>query len=143
MAQSNEDPAGVSRGANSTSNAEHDNNGGTHSSGNGGAQDRAPGGEPFEPSAGKAGNESGGAQGASTSAPFEPSTGKAGKAGKAGNGRGSAQAAKPVKRYELIKVSDIAPRVIDWLWPGHLARGELAILTGSANRRCIASWWPR
>jgi hypothetical protein len=46
---------------------------------------------------------------------------------------GGAQAAKPAKRYELIKVSDITPRVIDWLWPGHLACGELAILTGAPD----------
>jgi hypothetical protein len=54
MAQSNEDPAGANRGANtnSTSNDEAHSNGGTHSSGNGGAQGQytsAPKEEPFDP----------------------------------------------------------------------------------------------
>jgi hypothetical protein len=51
MAQSNEDPAGISRGAENPSSSSS-SNGGTHSSGNGSAQDQsanAPRGEPFEP----------------------------------------------------------------------------------------------
>jgi hypothetical protein len=40
------------------------------------------------------------------------------------------ESAKPAVGYELIKVSDIVPRAVLWIWPGHLACGELAILTG-------------
>jgi hypothetical protein len=43
------------------------------------------------------------------------------------------EAAKPASSYELLKVSDITPRVINWHWPGHLACGELAILTGAPD----------
>jgi hypothetical protein len=32
--------------------------------------------------------------------------------------------------YELIKASAVVKRAVQWWWPGHLARGELEILTG-------------
>jgi hypothetical protein len=40
------------------------------------------------------------------------------------------ESAKPAVGYELIKASTITPRIVRWLWPGHLACGELEILTG-------------
>jgi hypothetical protein len=68
MAQStNEDPAGVSRGAENEhsahSNGDAHNNEGTHNSSNGGAQDTSTS-APFEPSAGKTGNGEGSSGGA-------------------------------------------------------------------------------
>jgi CRISPR-associated protein Cmr3 len=40
------------------------------------------------------------------------------------------EAAKPASGYELVKVSDITPRIVNWLWPGHLACGELDFCVG-------------
>lgn len=36
----------------------------------------------------------------------------------------------PGKRGRLVRVSDVNPERIDWLWPGHLARGMLHDVTG-------------
>ena len=32
--------------------------------------------------------------------------------------------------YVLTRASDIVPRPLDWLWPGHLLRGSQELLTG-------------
>jgi hypothetical protein len=40
------------------------------------------------------------------------------------------EAARPAVGYELIKASTVTGRIVHWLWPGHLACGELEILTG-------------
>jgi DNA polymerase len=36
----------------------------------------------------------------------------------------------PSKGYTLVCAADIIPRPLDWLWPGHIARGSLELLTG-------------
>jgi hypothetical protein len=40
------------------------------------------------------------------------------------------EAAPAATDYELIKASVVVRRAVQWWWPGHLARGELEILTG-------------
>jgi DNA polymerase I-like protein with 3'-5' exonuclease and polymerase domains len=43
------------------------------------------------------------------------------------------EAAQPATGYELIRASTITMRAVQWWWPGHLARGELEILTGQPD----------
>ena len=40
------------------------------------------------------------------------------------------KAKPPDKGYTMVRASDIVPREMDWLWPGHLLRGSLELLTG-------------
>jgi hypothetical protein len=40
------------------------------------------------------------------------------------------ESAKPAVGYELIPMSNVTPRIVHWVWPGHLARGVLAIISG-------------
>jgi hypothetical protein len=40
------------------------------------------------------------------------------------------EAAPAPTSYELIRASAVPRRAVEWPWPGHLARGELEILTG-------------
>jgi len=42
----------------------------------------------------------------------------------------TAKTPQPHKGYTLIRASDIAPRAMDWVWPGHLLRGTLELTTG-------------
>jgi DNA polymerase len=40
------------------------------------------------------------------------------------------KARPPSKGYTLVRASDVVPRAMNWLWPGHLLRGSLELLTG-------------
>jgi hypothetical protein len=40
------------------------------------------------------------------------------------------EAAAPAVGYELLRASAVPLRAVQWHWPGHIARGELEILTG-------------
>jgi DNA polymerase len=37
---------------------------------------------------------------------------------------------EPPKSYTLVRASDVVARPVDWLWPGHLARGIFELTTG-------------
>jgi DNA polymerase len=37
---------------------------------------------------------------------------------------------EPPKSYTLVRASDVIARSVDWLWPGHLARGIFELTTG-------------
>jgi hypothetical protein len=41
--------------------------------------------------------------------------------------------APPVKRGTLVRVSDVVAEPINWLWPGHLARGKLHDISGDPD----------
>lgn len=44
----------------------------------------------------------------------------------AGDGSGEPGPDKPV----LVRVSDVQPEAVEWLWPGRLAAGKLTLLIG-------------
>jgi hypothetical protein len=122
MVQENEDPAGVSRGAETTTNSGNDNNsatnGGTHSKANGGAQDHSRsdihggnGGGP-EPSEGETGN--GGAQGQYTRAPRE-------------------EPFKPLTFIDTSKWDEIDPPEPEYAVPGRVPAQMVTLFTGEGG----------
>ena len=40
----------------------------------------------------------------------------------------------PGGTYTLVRASDIVPRAMDWVWPGHILRGSLELLTGTPGK---------
>jgi hypothetical protein len=40
------------------------------------------------------------------------------------------EGSQPATGYDLVRASAVVRRAVQWWWPGHLARGELEILTG-------------
>jgi hypothetical protein len=41
-------------------------------------------------------------------------------------------------RGQVLRASQVAPRALDWLWPGRLTLGKLAILDGDPGWDCRA-----
>ena len=37
---------------------------------------------------------------------------------------------KPLRRPKLIRLADVSPEAVDWLWPGRIALGKLTLLSG-------------
>ncbi len=55
------------------------------------------------------------------------------------NGNGAAHAEAPAE-VNLVCMSEVTPRPIDWLWLGRLARRKLTLITGDPDLGKSQNW---